>query len=211
MGVRIVTFTPDPEYVIGYCARASSPKNQERMEKGELTAAGLLKFCAEHGHWSVFEMANVVMEIHTSRAISAQLLRHKSFSFQEFSQRYAQVQRDKFKLPEMRKAHKKNRQSSTDKIDDKSIESLVNTSVFDSLDAYEFLINQGVAPECARMLLPMCSPTKLYMNGTIRSWIHYLAVRCKEDTQKEHREIALAIRGELSKILPTCAEAFDWK
>lgn len=205
--VEVVAFTPLPEHVMGYCARASSPKNQEKMDRGELTAAGLLKFCADHGHWSVFEMANVVMHIRTTRAISAQILRHRSFSFQEFSQRYAEVT-DPIPSPEMRKAGATNRQSSLEVTEEFSDE--VMASIHSSEEMYRSLIKRGVATETARMVLPMCSPTRLYMNGTVRSWIHYVALRCKQDVQKEHRLVALAIREKLSKILPVCAEAFSW-
>jgi thymidylate synthase (FAD) len=209
--VRLITITPDAEHIMGYCARASSPKNQARMDSGELTAAGLLKHCAKSGHWSVFEMANAVFEIETTRAISAQILRHRSFSFQEFSQRYAAVNPDDFSTPEMRRGGTKNRQSSADVMDDSDTQFVVNRSILRSVDAYESLLKAGVATETARMVLPMCSPTKLYMNGTIRSWVHYLALRCKPDVQKEHRLIALDIRAELAELLPTCAEAFGWK
>lgn len=207
---RIVTHTQDPEYWIGYCARVSSPKNQERMAKGELTEAGLLKYCAEHGHWSVFEMANVVMEIKTTRAISAQIIRHRSFAFQEFSARYATVA-SPASAPEMRAAGAKNRQSSMEPIETHSVLGLVEDAVIGAFEKYKTLIeDHGVAQETARMILPMCSPTVLYMNGTVRSWIHYLQVRCNPDVQKEHREVALSVRRELSRLLPTCSQIFGW-
>ncbi len=208
--VRIVTHTKDPEHVMGYCARASSPKNQKRMEEGELGAAGLLRHCAEKGHWSVFEMANVVVEIDTTRAISAQILRHRSFSFQEFSQRYARVNTLDINLPEQRQAGAKNRQSSLDVIEDIRIKKTVHEAIQFSIAAYNELVDDGVATETARMVLPMCSPTRLYMNGTVRSWVHYLNLRCKPDVQKEHRQIAIEIRAVLAELLPICAEVFEW-
>jgi thymidylate synthase (FAD) len=207
MKIRVVAHTPEAEKIMGYCARASSPKNQKRMEKGELSASGLLKYCAKEGHWSVFEMANVVVEIQTTRAISAQILRHRSFSFQEFSQRYAKIE-ESIPAPEMRLSGAKNRQSSlavTHKFDEEVQECIDGVYEF-----YLHLIDSGVATETARMVLPMCTPTKLYMNGTVRSWIHFLDVRCKDDVQKEHRLVADAVRSELGKILPTCKEAFGW-
>jgi len=209
MIASIVHHTPNPEYWIAYLARVSSPKNQERMEKGELDGAGLIRYCAEHGHWSVFEMANVVMKIKTTRAISAQILRHRSFSFQEFSQRYSKV--ESFRNPEMRAAGSSNRQSSQEVMKSDRVLELVENGVFEAYQSYKKLLEGGVAPETARMILPLCTPTKLYMNGTVRSWIHYLEVRCKEDTQKEHREVALACRKVLADLLPTCAEVFGWK
>lgn len=210
MSVKVIWVTPNAEHVMEYCARASSPKNQARMDSGELTPGGLLKHCASSGHWSVFEMANAVFEIKTTRAISAQILRHRSFSFQEFSQRYSQVNTKDFTLPEMRMGGTKNRQSSSEVMDGKDIGLEVNAAIFNSIVAYETLLSKGVATETARMVLPMCSPTKLYMNGTIRSWVHYLNVRCKPDVQKEHRLIAEEIRSVLAEKLPNCSEAFGW-
>lgn len=211
MSVKLITSTPDPETIMGYCARASSPKNQARMEAGELTAAGLLKHCAEAGHWSVFTMANVVFEVNTSRAISAQILRHWSLDFQEFSQRYAKVDFEVLEIPELREAGASNRQSSLDVIDDPETNRIFQDAVRRAFATYDVLLSRGVANESARMVLPMCSPTKLYINGTVRSWIHYLDVRCKSDVQKEHRVIAEEIRRQLCPLLPTCAEAFNWK
>jgi len=209
MMIKIIAYTPDPEFIMAYCARASSPKNQEKMNRGELSPAGLLRSCAKHGHWSVFEMANVVVEAHTTRAISAQIIRHRSFSFAEFSQRYSEV-KEAIPAPEMRRSGSTNRQSSLEPMNDPLIDRKVSDSIESCWKTYKDLVERGVATETARMVLPLCTPTKLYMNGTVRSWIHYLALRCKPDTQKEHREIALAIRSELAKILPTCAEAFEW-
>lgn len=208
MKVQIIRSTPDPEYIICYCARASSPKNQQKMIDGKLDKAGLLKYLIREKHWSPFEMAHVLFEIDTTRAISAQLLRHRSFSFQEFSQRYATIE-DDIPTPEMRLTSEKNRQSST--ITTHDYDQQIRNVIDEAHGLYDSLIGiHDIAPETARMILPMCTPTKLYMNGTIRSWIHYVELRCQEDTQKEHREIALAIRSELSRKLPICAEAFGW-
>lgn len=216
MIASLVTHTPKIEYWLAFMARVSSPKNQERMEKGELDGTGLIRYCADHGHWSIFQMANVVMKIKTTRAISAQIIRHRSFSFQEFSQRYSAMDQD-IPIPEMRIKCDKNRQSSTEVIQADGLDSndylleLIHEQCGTASWTYNELIEHGVAPETARMILPLCTPTKLYMNGTVRSWIHYLEVRCKEDTQKEHREVALACRKILADLLPTCAEVFNWK
>ena len=209
MKVQIIRSTREAEWIICYCARASSPKNQKKMEDGELDKVGLLKFLIRKKHWSPFEMANVLVEIETTRAISAQMLRHRSFAFQEFSQRYTTV--EEIPLPEMRMKSEKNRQSSTEIMENEFMAKKVEACIDNAERVYEELIEEGVAPETARMILPMCTPTKLYMSGTVRSWIHYFEVRCQEDTQKEHREVAMEIRKELSRILPICAEALGWE
>jgi len=207
---KLVWITPDAEKVMAYCARVSNPGNQEAMEDGRLGAAGLLSYCARKRHWSVFEMATACVEIDTTRAISAQIIRHRSFSFQEFSQRYAEVAPD-IPVPEMRqKAQGGNRQGSGAVIEDAYTSGLVDAALTIAKDSYTHLIGEGVAPETARMVLPMCAPTRLYMSGTIRSWIHYLDLRGKEDVQKEHREIAFSIRAILAGELPLLAEVFKW-
>lgn len=214
MQVKLIWATENAEDVILYCARVSS--NDQNSGK-----KGLLKYCINHGHWSIFEQANACFEIITSRAISAQILRHRSFSFQEFSQRYAEVQA--IEPIEIRKQATKNRQSSTD-VFDPVLETIsefngigeffasdfIKHHLEDTQELYNSLIEKGVAKETARMILPMASQTKLYMNGTIRSWIHYLTLRTKEDTQKEHREIALQIQQELCRIAPNIALALEW-
>jgi len=203
---RLIWMTPDAEQQIEYCARVSSPENQERMEKGELTPGRLLRYCARKGHWSIFEMANACIAVTTTRDISAQILRHRSFSFQEFSTRYTQVSRRSV-APELRPQDPKNRQSSLDApIDLSGVQRVLDRAH----DAYDDLIRCGVARECARRVLPLCTPTKLYMNGTIRSWIHYFKARCTPETQKEHRELALQARALLARNLQVIAEAFDW-
>ena len=200
---KLIWITPEAEKLIAYCARVSS-KNQDNPN-----IKGLLKFCIREGHWSIFEQANLCLEINTIRAISSQILRHRSFSFQEFSQRYAEVEKkpDYFDL---RRQDLKNRQNSIDDLCDETKKKLYNSIRMTLVDidrCYQGLLNDGVAKECARMILPMCSPTKLYMNGTIRSWIHYLKVRSDPSTQKEHMEIAEQIKEIFKKELPIIYEA----
>ena len=200
---KLISISKDAEKLIAYMARVSS-NNQDNPN-----IKGLLKYCIKHRHWSIFEMCNMVIEINTTRAISAQILRHRSFSFQEFSQRYAKVN-DLPNVPHLRLQDHKNRQNSIDGIDEelkielnKDIENLFN----DINKVYYKLLENGVAKECARMVLPMCSPTRLYMSGSIRSWIHYLNVRCDESTQLEHRKIGLEIKEIFKQELPILYEA----
>ena len=203
MSVKLISISKDAEKLIAYCARVSSPNQDNPNIKG------LLKYCVKHSHWSIFELANMVIEINTTRAISAQIIRHRSFSYQEFSQRYAKVN-DLPNVPHLRLQDHKNRQNSIDGIDEelkvelnKDIENLFN----DINKVYYKLLENGVAKECARMVLPMCSPTRLYMSGSIRSWIHYLNVRCDESTQLEHRKIGLEIKEIFKQELPILYEA----
>jgi len=201
--VSLIWITPDSEKLIAYCARVSS-SNQDNPN-----IKGLLKYCIREGHWSIFEMCNMCIEIQTTRAISAQILRHRSFSYQEFSQRYASVEKkpDYFDL---RRQDLKNRQNSIDDLTEetkKKLNNSVRMTLIEIDRCYQNLLNNGVAKECARMILPMNSPTKLYMNGNIRSWIHYLRVRCGNGTQKEHMDIALQIKEIFKKELPIIYEA----
>ncbi len=201
--VKLIWITPDAEKLIAYMARVSNPKNQNNEK-----ITGLLKYCIKNAHYSIFEMCNMCVEIQTTRAISAQILRHRSFSFQEFSQRYAEV-KEKPDYFHLRRQDLKNRQNSIDDITEetkKKLDNSVRMTLVDIDRCYNNLLNNGVAKECARMILPMCSPTKMYMNGTIRSWIHYLSVRCDPSTQKEHREIALEIKEIIKKELPIIYE-----
>lgn len=197
MNVRLVWITPDAEKLMAYCARVSSP-NQENEEY-----EGLLRYCIKNEHWSVFEMASMCVEIETSRAISAQILRHRSFSFQEFSQRYAQA--TEFETYEARRQHEKNRQSS---VDDMSEEAKVwfqmqqQTVQSVCQEAYDSALRHGIAKEQARFLLPMGVKTKLYMSGSIRSWIHYCKLRTQPGTQLEHRDIALNCASLLQVCCP---------
>ena len=203
--VKLIAITPKAEELVAYCARVSSSNQfNPNIEK-------LLEYCIDHGHWSVFETPYITVEINTSRAISAQILRHRSFTFQEFSQRYAEVA--DFETYPARRQDSKNRQNSIDDMSDKDrtwfwnaqdeIQDLCGSLYYDALD-------KGIAKEQARFLLPMSSKTKLYMTGNVRSWIHYLELRCHIDTQKEHRDIALAIREILKKELPIISKAVAW-
>ena len=201
--VRLIWITPNAQELIAYCARVSS-SNQENPN-----IKGLLQYCCKHGHWSVFEMCNMCIEINTTRAISAQILRHRSFSFQEFSQRYASVEQD-LEIPQLRRQDLKNRQNSINDLDKELINKIqddINIHFKKTKDLYRKILNLGVAKECARMVLPMNSPTKLYMNGSIRSWIHYLNVRCSNGTQLEHIEIANQIKEIFKKELPIIYES----
>lgn len=195
-----------------YCARVSSPQNQPNLDTGER----LLRYCIKNGHWSVFETASMTVEIETSRAISAQIIRHRSFAFQEFSQRYSEVA--EYEKPELRGKHKDgNRQGSSEDIGSTDIpdlkcsaDYLATYAVENSFEVYRELLSAGVAPECARMVLPMCAKTRLYMTGSVRSWIHYLRVRLDPHTQKEHRQIAESILGIFRATFPiTARAAFD--
>lgn len=207
MLTKLISITPNAEALIGYCARVSNPSNQENSN-----VSNLLKYCVREGHWSIFEMAHAVIEINTTRAISPQILRHRSFSFQEFSQRYAEAL-DKPVVPELRRQDTKNRQNSIDDIDPQKVEyynAIIGRVYADAVAVYEQLLEEGVAKECARAVLPLNTPTRLYMSGTIRSWIHYINLRSGNGTQKEHRDIALSCKDLLAKELPTIAEALQW-
>lgn len=198
---KLIWITPEAEQVIGYCARVSNPANQDNP-----MVAGLLKYCIKHGHWSIFEMASMCVEIKTTRAIAPQILRHRSFSFQEFSQRYAVVE-DRIEMPQMRLAGITNRQSSVPLPDDltKNQQDALNDArlmLIEHQVIYTNLIKAGIAAETARMVLPLCTPTTMYMSGTIRSWIHYVQLRTQEDTQLEHREIADSIKALMAEHLP---------
>jgi len=196
---KLIWITPEAEQVIGYCARVSNPANQDNPD-----VSRLLSYCIKHGHWSIFEMASMCVEIKTTRAIAPQILRHRSFSFQEFSQRYAEVH-DFPVLGQMRLAGTTNRQSSQplpERGFDTDIILDAELAVSRSYWTYNKLIKAGIAAETARMVLPLCCPTTLYMSGTIRSWIHYVQLRTQEDTQLEHREIAESIKALMAEHLP---------
>jgi thymidylate synthase (FAD) len=191
------------EEVIVYAARVSNPSNQLNMA----TSERLLRYCITHGHWSVFETASMTVEIQTSRAIAAQILRHRSFTFQEFSQRYSEVQ--KFESFELRKQAETNRQSSSEGCDDPELKLIVNRQIELAEQAYIDLLDAGVARECARMILPLCTQTTLYMTGSARSWIHYFQQRLSEHTQKEHREIAQSIFEIFQQQFPIISNAIN--
>jgi len=202
--------TPDAEEHIAYCARVSNPGNQDNEKY-----AGLIKYCIKHQHWSIFEQAFMTLEIETSRGIAAQVLRHRSFTFQEFSQRYADssLLASEIPLPELRRQDDKNRQNSTDDLDPKLVEIMDKQMItlFDSAMAlYEQMLKAGVAKECARFVLPLACKTKMYMTGSIRSWIHYIELRSANGTQKEHMDIANSCKAIFKEQFPGIAEALDW-
>ena len=209
MNVKLVSVTPDAEKLMAYVARVSNPSNQDNEK-----FAGLLKYCIQHQHWSVFEQSSMTLEIETTRAIAAQILRHRSFTFQEFSQRYAaSTALGSIDLPELRKQDLKNRQNSTDYLDPKMVETLnkqMETLFSSSLALYNQMLEDGVAKECARMVLPLCTPTRIYMTGSCRSWIHYINLRSAHGTQKEHMEIAEACRKVFTEQFPAVSEALEW-
>ena len=209
MNVKLVTVTPDAEQLMAYIARVSNPSNQDNEKY-----AGLLKYCIKHNHWSVFEQSSMTLEIETTRAIAAQILRHRSFTFQEFSQRYAaSTALGDIDLPELRKQDLKNRQNSTDDLDPKMVEKFEKQMItlFSSSKAlYEQMLSQGVAKECARMVLPLCTPTRIYRTGSCRSWIHYINLRSAHGTQKEHMEIAEECRKVFTEQFPSVSEALEW-
>ena len=209
MTVKLVSITPDAEQTMAYIARVSNPSNQ-----GNEKYAGLLKYCINHNHWSVFEQSSMTLEIETTRAIAAQILRHRSFTYQEFSQRYAaSTSLGEIKLPELRRQDIKNRQNSTDDLEPKLVESLnkqMETLFSSSLALYNQMLEDGVAKECARMVLPLCTPTRIYMTGSCRSWIHYINLRSAHGTQKEHMVIAEACRKVFTEQFPAVSEALEW-
>ena len=193
------------EGLIAYCARVSSP-HQETLDYGKLLA-----YCIAHKHWSIFEMVDMTVEIVTSRAISPQILRHKSFQFQEFSQRYAQAQEIERYQP--RRKDSKNRQNSLDDLDEETVkwfDQAQESIACSALELYNSALEKGIAKECARVLLPLGTQTKLYMKGSVRSWIHYLEVRCDKSTQQEHREIAAEIKKIFMAQFPVTASALHW-
>jgi thymidylate synthase (FAD) len=210
MTATLISVTPDAEKHIAYCARVSNPSNQ-----GNDSFEGLIKYCIKHKHWSIFEQAFLTVELSTTRAIAAQVLRHRSFTFQEFSQRYADstVLGDKIPLPELRRQDTKNRQNSTDDLDpflNQKLQIQMQT-LFDSATAlYQQMLESGVAKECARNVLPMCVPTKMYMSGSVRSWVHYIDLRSANGTQKEHMVLANECKAIFVEQFPVIAQALDW-
>ena len=209
MTVKLVSITPDAEKTMAYIARVSNPSNQDNEKY-----AGLLKYCIKHNHWSVFEQSSMTLEIETTRAIAAQILRHRSFTYQEFSQRYAaSTALGDIDLPELRRQDLKNRQNSTDDLDPEMVEKFEKQMItlFSSAKSlYEQMLSQGVAKECARMVLPLCTPTRIYMTGSCRSWIHYINLRSAHGTQKEHMVIAEACRKVFTEQFPAVSEAREW-
>ena len=208
--VKLVSITPDAEKTMAYIARVSNPSNQDNDN-----FSGLLKYCIKHQHWSVFEQSSMTLEIETSRAIAAQILRHRSFTFQEFSQRYADTNliAEKIPLPALRKQDLKNRQNSTDDLDEfvkQDIEMTITAHFNHAEKLYKRMLEAGVAKECARMVLPLATPTRLYMTGSCRSWVHYINLRSAHGTQKEHMNIAEACREVFTEQFPIVSKALDW-
>ena len=212
MTVKLIQITPNPEEQIAYIARVSNPNNQDNPDY-----AKLLAYCIKHQHWSIFEQAFMTLEIETTRGLAAQILRHRSFTFQEFSQRYADTslmtRGSLIPLPELRRQDLKNRQNSTDDLDPdkvKMLEKEIAQHFHDAQDLYRYMIDMGVAKECARFVLPLAVPTRLYMSGSVRSWIHYIDLRSAHGTQKEHKIIAEECREIFKEQLPTVSEALKW-
>ena len=208
--VCLVSVTPDAEKTIGYIARVSNPANQENPK-----VAGLLKYCIKHGHWSVFEQATMTLEISTTRGLAAQILRHRSFCFQEFSQRYADssLLGETIALPELRLQDHKNRQNSIDAIDPwkkQKYEILMQQYFKQGMELYQQMLEDDIAKECARFVLPLAVGTKLYMTGNLRSWIHYINLRTANGTQKEHMDIAELCKQHFICQFPTVSEALGW-
>ena len=208
--VCFVSATPDAEKTMGYVARVSNPSNQENPN-----VAGLLAYCIKHGHWSVFEQAHMTLEINTTRGIAAQILRHRSFTYQEFSQRYADTNllSNHIPVPDLRSQDTKNRQNSIDDIspEDKAFfHGRIYQYFAEGMDLYNELLRAGVAKECARFVLPLATPTKIYMTGSVRSWIHYIDLRSAHGTQKEHMDIATLCKQHFICKFPITAKALDW-
>jgi thymidylate synthase (FAD) len=198
--VSLVHTTPDAEQLIAYMARVSNPDNQDNPESERL-----IRYLIKHKHWSPFEMVNMCVQIETTRSVAAQILRHRSFSFQEFSQRYAQVTEPAL-IPKLRRQDTKNRQNSIDNLDPVTVDefNIKMNSLFElSESLYNEMLAAGVAKECARDILPLSTPTKLYMNGTLRSWLHYCDLRCGNGTQYEHKLIADQVKNLIDQEFPT--------
>ena len=210
MTVKLISITPDAEQTMAYIARVSNPANQNNQNY-----AKLLAYCIKHNHWSVFEQSTMTLEIETTRGIAAQILRHRSFTFQEFSQRYADssLLSDYIPVPELRRQDTKNRQNSTDDLPEDVKGDLwlkINDHFEEAMTLYKKLLDAGVAKECARFVLPLATPTRIYMTGSCRSWIHYINLRSANGTQKEHMDIALACKRVFTEQFPSVSEALEW-
>ena len=210
MTVKFVSITPDAEKTMAYIARVSNPKNQ-----GNEKFAGLLKYCIKHNHWSVFEQSSMTLEIETTRGLAAQILRHRAFTYQEYSQRYADssLLGDSIPLPALRRQDDKNRQNSIDDIDPKErqhYEIEMQRHFDEGMNLYKKMLDAGIAKECARFVLPLATPTRLYMTGSVRSWIHYIELRSAHGTQKEHMDLVENVRKVFIAQFPTVSQALDW-
>ena len=208
--VSLVTVTPKAEEAMAYIARVSNPNNQDNPK-----ISGLLKYCIQHGHWSVFEQAHMTLEINTTRGLAAQILRHRSFTYQEFSQRYADTNllTTEIPLPDLRRQDTKNRQNSIDDLDPELViafQRRMKMLFAEAQELYDDMIGAEVAKECARFVLPLAVPTRIYMTGSVRSWAHYIGLRSANGTQKEHMEIAEMCKEIFVTQFPTVAEALEW-
>ena len=210
MKVKLISVTPEAEKTMGYIARVSNPNNQTNP-----VVDGLLGYCIKHGHWSVFEQAHMTLEIETTRGLAAQILRHRSFTFQEFSQRYANANLlDNIEVPDLRSQDSKNRQNSIDDIPQDKKETLqkkISDHFSAAMSLYDELIKEGVAKECARFVLPLSTPTRIYMTGSVRSWIHYIDLRSAHGTQKEHMDLVHEVRQIFKQQFPICSKALNWE
>ena len=210
MKVKLITSTPNAEETMGYVARVSNPNNQDNPK-----VAGLLGYCIKHQHWSVFEQAHMTLEIETTRGIAAQILRHRSFTYQEFSQRYANTNMlGQIDVPDLRSQDDKNRQNSIDDIPQAQkarLQGQIKRYFAEGIDLYNELIREGVAKECARFVLPLATPTRIYMTGSVRSWIHYIDLRSAHGTQKEHMDIVKEVRDIFKQQFPICTNALNWE
>jgi thymidylate synthase (FAD) len=207
--VKLISVTPDAEKHMAYCARVSNPANQDNVK-----FSGLLKYCIQHQHWSIFEQASMTLEINTTRGIAAQILRHRSFTYQEFSQRYADSSLlGDIPVPELRRQDTKNRQNSIDDVDPFTVQKyqiLMQHHFGEAMKLYQDMLDDGIAKECARFVLPLATPTRLYMTGSVRSWIHYIDLRSANGTQKEHMDIANAAKCIFTCQFPAVSEALGW-
>ena len=207
---KLISVTPDAEKHMAYCARVSNPNNQENEK-----FSGLLKYCVKHQHWSIFEQAFMTLEINTTRGVAAQVLRHRSFTYQEFSQRYADssLLAETIPLPELRRQDTKNRQNSIDDIDPfvrQEFQIKMQKHFDEGMKLYKEMLDAEIAKECARFVLPLATPTRIYMTGSVRSWIHYIDLRSANGTQKEHMDIALGAKQIFIEQFPAVAEAMEW-
>ena len=208
--IKLISVTPDAEKHMAYCARVSNPNNQENEK-----FSGLLRYCIKHQHWSIFEQASMTLEINTTRGVAAQVLRHRSFTFQEFSQRYADssLLSETIPLPELRRQDTKNRQNSIDDVDafvKQEFEIKIRKHFDEGMKLYKEMLDASIAKECARFVLPLATPTRIYMTGTVRSWIHYIDLRSANGTQKEHMDIANGAKAIFCEQFPAVAEAMEW-
>ena len=210
MSVKLISVTPDAAKMMAYVARVSNPNNQENPNY-----AKLLGYCIKHNHWSVFEQSFMTLELETTRGVAAQVLRHRSFTYQEFSQRYADssMLADQVPMFDLRRQDTKNRQNSIDDVDPfvkQEFEIKVRRHFDEAMVLYQSMLDSGIAKECARFVLPLATPTRIYMSGSCRSWIHYINLRTANGTQKEHMDLAEGCKKIFIEQFPTCAEALEW-